>query len=572
MLNSLGPAARIARFAAFGFAFLSALAQDTAPVRVWTGPSVNLLGQPASRAPILSFVDSSTGDIALRELDTGTTRRLTNNQQGGEFAYFSALSPDASRVAYAWYNAERFYELRVIATGGGAPRTLYRNEESAFIQPCAFSPDGAWILTLFFRRDNASQIALVNAATGSVRVLKSLNWTYPRKMSFSPDGRYIVYDETGRDGYEQGAIAVLAADGSRDTPLVPGPGNNVFPVWHGERVYFSSDRGGAWGLWSIAVNDGKPAGEPRLERAALGRFLPLGISGGRYYYGVRLDTRQVRIADWKDESAGSPVAAVPGFAPAWSADGQRLAFLVAAGAENFGRDSRSIVVWQPGVAPVVISPKLAGLRWVRFRPDGRLLASGSDRNGRQGLYFVDAKDGSLEPVLRQPGGSEAGLDAVISADGAFVIFVREREIVRRDVGSGEETVLHASSAVPRELAMSPDGGAVAFIATGERDALMMLPLKGGHPVQLASAARQGFQSIEWAPNGSEIYVSTNTPPPGLWRVAMEGGAPVRLPAKFERSGGIRLAPDGARVAYPAGGVALEVRVLDLGLESSEPRR
>ena len=91
-------------------------------------------------------------------------RRLTNKPPAAskEFAYFSVPSRDASRVAYAWFNEAGFYDLRVIPLAGGEPRVLFRNEEAGFVQPTSWTPDGKQILTLFFRKDNISQIALVD--------------------------------------------------------------------------------------------------------------------------------------------------------------------------------------------------------------------------------------------------------------------------------------------------------------------------------------------------------------------------------------------------------------------------
>src|SRR5258708_4806871 len=187
---------------------------------------------------------------------------------------------------------------------GSARRTQLHNEEAGFGQPCAGSPDSKQVLTLFFRKDNSSQIALLSAAAGSVRVLKSLNWVYPRKMDVSPDGRYIVYDETGSDEAPTSNLYVLASNGSRESVLVNDAGNNLFPVWmrDGKQVLFASDRDGAMALWSIAVRDGKPDGAPRRIRRDLGRFLPLGITAsGDYYYSLRAGEIEVCIADFEAE-------------------------------------------------------------------------------------------------------------------------------------------------------------------------------------------------------------------------------------------------------------------------------
>ena len=185
-----------------GFAVLSAIgcivladSGTLTPKLVWTGPEVTLLGGVSRDGRFLSYIDPATRNLAIREMASGERRILTNKPAGsGEFGYFSAISPDSRRVAYAWFNKEGFYDLRVIGTDGSHERILFSNEEAGFVQPCAWSPDSKFILTLFFRADNISQIALVPSEGGPPKVLRSLNWVYPKRMDISPDGRFIVYD------------------------------------------------------------------------------------------------------------------------------------------------------------------------------------------------------------------------------------------------------------------------------------------------------------------------------------------------------------------------------------------
>ena len=195
----------------------------------------------------LSFLDWQSGDLMLRDLRAGTDRRLTGTGKwpaSNEYAEKSAISKDGGKIAYAWFNEAGFYDLRVVPTAGGEPRPLYRNEEAGFVQPTSWTPDGKHILTLFFRKDNISQIALVDAESGTVRVLKSLNWVYPKRMEISPDGRWIVYDSFPGDKPAPRDIYLLALDGSRETKLVDSPGEDLFPAWspRGDEVVFPSLR------------------------------------------------------------------------------------------------------------------------------------------------------------------------------------------------------------------------------------------------------------------------------------------------------------------------------------------
>ena len=68
--------------------------KKTGPARmnlrqVWSGPDVDILGAVSPDGRYLSVVDWTTGDMAIRELDTGNMRRLTNKgswAQSQEFA------------------------------------------------------------------------------------------------------------------------------------------------------------------------------------------------------------------------------------------------------------------------------------------------------------------------------------------------------------------------------------------------------------------------------------------------------------------------------------------------------
>ena len=122
--------------------------------RVWAGPNVDILGAPSPDGRSLSYVDWETGDQAVRDLATGEKRRLTNKGtwlESSEFALFSTMSPDGQQVAYAWFNKDLFYDLRIVGLDGSRARVLYSNKELSYLQPEDWSPDGKHILALFSR-------------------------------------------------------------------------------------------------------------------------------------------------------------------------------------------------------------------------------------------------------------------------------------------------------------------------------------------------------------------------------------------------------------------------------------
>src|SRR5262249_11247848 len=243
--------------------------------------------------------------------------------------FFRVLS---RRPAYRVRMVKRRGILRLAHRRSGgcdAPGVAYPNEQAGFVPPCAWIPDGRQVLTLLFRRDNISQIALIPADGGPPRVLRSLNWVYPKKMDVSPDGRWIVYDNFAAEGHPERTIFILSVDGSEERRLVDTPGNYLFPMWspNGRRVYFAGDRGDEPKLWWVDVDNGKPTGAPLLASGALGRSLPLGITqAGDFFFGVRTGVPDVYTLD----GAGKPQRVASKYAgrnwsPAWSRDGKQLA-------------------------------------------------------------------------------------------------------------------------------------------------------------------------------------------------------------------------------------------------------
>jgi Tol biopolymer transport system component len=560
---------------------LAWVSSEVAIRRVCEGPQSTILGGPSPDGRFLSCLDPETGDLALLDLASGQRRRLTHKaSQSSEFAYFSVVSPDSRRVAYAWFNQEKFYELRVVAVDGSDPRILYRNEEAGFVQPSAWSPDGKEILTLFFRKDSISQIALVSTTDGSVRVLKSLNWVYPKKMDFSPDGRFIVYDTFGRNAARERDIFVLSTDGSREVALVEHPADDLFPLWSpdGRRILFASDRAGTMDLWMISVVDGKPQGSAALVRRNLGRILPMGMTrSGGLFYGLRTGTSDVYVASFdpgEGRMLGRAVLAShrsPGgnSAPEWSPDGKLLAYFSRRGTENFGQEARviSIRALETGEERD-LAPKLAHLESIRWSQDGRyFLAAGSDRRSRGGLYRVDVRSGDVAPIVQDELATFRGLEGIWSADGEGVLYVVRSEIRLRSLQTAQEKSLYVAAASTRirHLALAPEGRWLAFVSSEgtQAEVLRVMPAGGGAARELFRLAGGGSTGAEWTPDGRHlILTASGEGNPEIWRVSLEGGQALKMAIPPDWQGSLRVHPDGHRIAFAGGQSRSEVWVME----------
>jgi hypothetical protein len=70
---------------------------EMATRRVWAGPDVDVQGSVSPDRRYLSYVDWTTGDLAIRDLVTGKVRHLTNNTESSGNAFFRRYRPMARR-------------------------------------------------------------------------------------------------------------------------------------------------------------------------------------------------------------------------------------------------------------------------------------------------------------------------------------------------------------------------------------------------------------------------------------------------------------------------------------------
>ena len=567
--------------------------------QVWTGPEVDLTGGVSLDGRYLSYVDWETGDLVLRDFSTGGKRLLTNRPPG-EFAFYSRISPDGQKVAYVWVDRENPFHLRVTSINdlrdGIKPRVLYRNTPF-YMELGDWSPDGKYILA------NIRGIELISATDGATKVLKTLNWGRPNPR-FSPDGRWIVYNFQPKQESRERDIYVLATDASRETPLVEHPGDDFLLGWapDGKRILFASDRSGVLSAWVIAVEDGKPKGAPELVKQDIGIIVPMGFTQtGAFYYGLNTGVQDVYIATL-DPATGRvvtpPTPVNPrlmgrGTSPAWSLDGQFIAYLSnrrGAGIENLKVGPRVICIrsLKTGEERELSTPlSFETTHRLQWSPDGRfLLATGMDIKGRGGLYRIGVQSGEVVPVVQGASRSTRPY-GVWSPDGKAIFYTRGNvtgegsEIRVRDLETGRETEIYRPAApsaganvtTPNNLALSPDGQWFAFGLGGytNSDVLMVMPAVGGEPRELLRLPRGegALTGFEWAGDGKHLLftkVEGGGPAPRLtpelWRISVEGGEPQKVGLATQNGGRLAIHPDGRQIAFTAGEAKEEVWVLE----------
>jgi Tol biopolymer transport system component len=317
------------------------LEQDTARTvtrRIWAEAADVYSLSPDGR--YASLTDWDTGDMAVRNMETGEVRHVTHNSAPYDpgMAMGAAFSRDGKRLAYIWYDMDepRHYKLGVVDVEGANPRLVYRERGTTWIEPAEWSPDGRWILALRTETGRV-EIILVSAEDGSTRLVRAFDESSscdnPR---LSHDGRYVSYD-CQQDDPEDSDIFVVDLSTGREHALVSHAAHDEMLGWapDGKHVLFQSDRSGTPGAWLLPVAGGEPSGTPWLVKPDMWRASGLGFAeDGGYFYLVRTGKRDVYVANFDPDSRsviGSPRAITTHALgnrslPAWSPDGRHLVY------------------------------------------------------------------------------------------------------------------------------------------------------------------------------------------------------------------------------------------------------
>lgn len=568
--------------------------------QVWTGPDVSVSGSVSPDGQLLSFVDRMR-NLAIRELGTGTSRRLTTSAslESPAIALGSIFSTDGRFVAYTWYRFNRDtkrdeWELRVASIDGSGDELVLADRDGNYLEPRGWSQDGKAILTVWSMIDGSRRIGLVSMAGGSVKLLKTLDRRMPAVTTLSPDGRFLVYDLEPREGARHRDIFLLAVDGGLEHPLVQHAADDMPLGWtpDGSRLLFASDRTGTVDCWSLTIVDGRPQGSPALIKRDLGRVEPLGVArNGTLYYAANVGAADVYSAE-VDFASGTvmsqPKAILERFVgangrPEWSPDGKWLAYSSAR--------ERTTAIGQP--SPIVVRSLATGqerelpLRGFRNLHPGRwctggfFVAAGEEVDApARGIYRIDAQSGAIAPLVPPSAVAFPQMPECLP-DGRTIVFGRRTEqggqpmltLVRRDIASGAEREVHRfGDAILHSLSAAPDGRSLALALIGEDGGarIALVSLAGGTPRDLARLRRPesvAFDSVTWSAD-SRLVLFVKPITAGrqrtyeAWAIPVERGDPFKLGLSMPGLSRLRVHPDGRRVAFQAGESQREIWAIE----------
>jgi Tol biopolymer transport system component len=419
------------------------------------------------------YTDWMTGDLVVKNFSTGKTQALYNvNWYKSEEEFFSpVLSPDEKRVVYlnhSWANGQNVTRLGVDSVQGGNRGLLY--ESKTLLSPHDWSPDGNKILASLEADDRSVSLVTVGTINKKMQRLVTLNWEYPRRAEYSPDGRFIAYDST-KDGDRR--IYLMASDGLQERLLADSPGENDSPLWtrDGRFLLFRSSRSGQWDLFALPMKGSQPAGDPILIKPNIGEATSLRsiTDDGKLFYGEETGGQDIAIVERGENRSVKGARILPRVgtrangSPRFSPDGKSLAYI--AGRYQDQRQMLRIASLEGKVVKEVpLTPDFRPIFSPAFSPNGSKIALGvRDLKKQTKVLVISAETGTIlkrfVPLTQQGAIYVAGW----SGDGRyFYAWIRNTEKAEKDSLATinvetEETVF---TPLPKKVNLpkvSPDG-------------------------------------------------------------------------------------------------------------------
>jgi tricorn protease len=424
------------------------------------------------------------GDLWLASSSGGTARRITSHP-GREL--FPKFSPDGKWLAFTGQYDGNF-NVYVMPSEGGQPKQLTFYQGSAqplsdrmgvLNQVIGWTPDGRSIV--FLSRRDASNGWIKRPFTVSTDggLPQPMPMDEGGLLSFSADGTKIAYNRIFRNfrqwkrytgGLAQDITIYDIKNNVVDQVIPHTDYTDTFPMWHGNTIYFTSDRGPGHRLNLYSYDQGSKQVEQLTKFDEFDVMWPsLGpaaiiFENGGYLYTFDLQTRQAK----------------------------KLVVYVS------GERDQAMKHW------VSASKQITDFD---IAPDGKRAVIAA----RGEVFTVPAKDGSTRNLTHSPGVREQHV--AWSPNGQWIAYISDRTgedeiyIAPQDGLAAEQQITSGHKGFMFQPAWSPDSSTIAW---ADKDLkLWYVDVKEKKPVEVDRGKYGEILNYSWSPDSKWLAYDKN---------------------------------------------------------------